>query len=217
MKIKEVEQMIGMSKKNIRFYEEQGLLSPQRNKENGYREYDEADVERLARIKFLRKLGVPLEEIRMLQDGRSTVSDSMQRHLISLKREQQNLAESIAICSRLQETEGSIDQLDAAALLEEMAVQETRGTSYLNKQEQDIQPVSYVAPVLITLLVVLLMAGLTTVLIWGYLQEPLYAPPLPIVIAIAALFLAIACGCVIALIQRIGEIHRNEAGAARNY
>ncbi len=45
MKIKEVEQMVGITKKNIRFYEEQGLLSPKRDKENGYREYDEADVE----------------------------------------------------------------------------------------------------------------------------------------------------------------------------
>ena len=39
MKINEVEKLIGITKKNIRFYEEQGLLSPSRNRENGYRDY----------------------------------------------------------------------------------------------------------------------------------------------------------------------------------
>ena len=36
MKINEVEKIIGITKKNIRFYEKEGLLSPCRNKENGY-------------------------------------------------------------------------------------------------------------------------------------------------------------------------------------
>ena len=36
MKINQVEQLVGITKKNIRFYEEQGLLSPGRNRENGY-------------------------------------------------------------------------------------------------------------------------------------------------------------------------------------
>ena len=40
MKINEVEQMLGISKANIRFYEKQNLLTPRRN-ENGYREYSQ--------------------------------------------------------------------------------------------------------------------------------------------------------------------------------
>ena len=35
LKINEVEALVGITKKNIRFYEEQGLLSPRRNSENG--------------------------------------------------------------------------------------------------------------------------------------------------------------------------------------
>ena len=38
MKINDVESRVGITKKNIRFYEEQGLLSPRRSPENGYRE-----------------------------------------------------------------------------------------------------------------------------------------------------------------------------------
>ena len=59
MKINEVEAAVGVTKKNIRFYEEEGLISPRREPGNGYRSYSEADVERLRRIKLLRKLDVP--------------------------------------------------------------------------------------------------------------------------------------------------------------
>ena len=42
MKIKQVEELVGITRKNIRFYEEQGLLNVERA-ENGYREYHTAD------------------------------------------------------------------------------------------------------------------------------------------------------------------------------
>ena len=44
MKIKQVEELVGITRKNIRFYEEQGLLNVARA-ENGYREYHQADVD----------------------------------------------------------------------------------------------------------------------------------------------------------------------------
>ena len=44
MKINEVEQLVGVTKRNIRFYEKEGLLSPGRT-DNGYRDYGEEDVE----------------------------------------------------------------------------------------------------------------------------------------------------------------------------
>ena len=59
MKINEVEAAVGVTKKNIRFYEEEGLITPSREPGNGYRSYSQADVERLRRIKLLRKLDVP--------------------------------------------------------------------------------------------------------------------------------------------------------------
>ena len=67
MKISQVEELVGITKKNIRFYEDEGLLSPERDPENGYREYSLMDVDELMKIKFLRKLSVPLEDIRKVQ------------------------------------------------------------------------------------------------------------------------------------------------------
>ena len=50
MKIKQVEELVGITSKNIRFYEEQGLLTPERA-ENGYREYHEENIKTLKKIK----------------------------------------------------------------------------------------------------------------------------------------------------------------------
>lgn len=58
MKINEVEALVGIPKKNIRFYESEGLLKPERSS-NGYRDYSEEEAEILRRIKLLRKLGSP--------------------------------------------------------------------------------------------------------------------------------------------------------------
>lgn len=44
MKINEVEAAVGVTKKNIRFYEEEGLITPGREPGNGYRSYSQADA-----------------------------------------------------------------------------------------------------------------------------------------------------------------------------
>ena len=66
--IAELEARSGMTRANIRFYESEGFLSPAR-RENGYRDYSEADLELLLRLKLLRALDLPLAEIRELQRG----------------------------------------------------------------------------------------------------------------------------------------------------
>lgn len=54
----------GVPAKTIRYYEEIGLLPPARRAENGYREYDEEDIERLNFIRRARSLAFALEDIR---------------------------------------------------------------------------------------------------------------------------------------------------------
>jgi len=44
MRIKEVADETGISIKNIRFYEKQGMLRPSRNEQNLYRDYSKDDV-----------------------------------------------------------------------------------------------------------------------------------------------------------------------------
>ena len=49
MTSKEMEARSGVPRANIRYYEAEGLLHPQRAK-NGYREYSEADLAELEKI-----------------------------------------------------------------------------------------------------------------------------------------------------------------------
>ena len=70
MTIKEVENELGITRANVRFYEKEGLIFPKRNPLNDYRDYSKEDVETLRRILFLRSLEVPLESIRLLEQGK---------------------------------------------------------------------------------------------------------------------------------------------------
>jgi DNA-binding transcriptional MerR regulator len=67
MKIKELEELLSISRSNIRFYEKQGLFSPQR-KENNYRDYGPEDIAALKEIIVYRKLGFTIEEIAQIQN-----------------------------------------------------------------------------------------------------------------------------------------------------
>jgi DNA-binding transcriptional MerR regulator len=61
--IGQLARLTGITAKNIRYYESSGLLpSPERTM-NGYRRYNQADVNRLTLLRRLRVLGVPLAEL----------------------------------------------------------------------------------------------------------------------------------------------------------
>ncbi len=55
----------GLPAKTIRYYEEIGLVVPARTA-NGYRDYDETHVHRLAFVQRARSLGFSIEECRLL-------------------------------------------------------------------------------------------------------------------------------------------------------
>lgn len=216
MKINEVEQLVGITKKNIRFYEAEGLLTPRRNSENGYREYSEADVEALRRIKLLRKLGFPLEEIRQMQQGSRSVGDGMRRHLITLERERENLEESIRLCATLTDRSETLDALDAQALLSQIERMEQKGTTFMDKQKQDTKR-RYAPPIIAAVVMALLMAALIWLFLWAFETDPVGAPPLPLLVLFVAIPGVVILGVVIALVQRIRELGKNEADDAKNY
>ena len=216
MKINEVETLVGITKKNIRFYEAEGLLTPRRNSENGYRDYGQAEVDTLRRIKLLRKLGVPLEEIRQMQSGVHTVGDGMRRHLVTLARERENLEAAAKLCGELQSCSDRLDTLDAEGLLERMDQMEQEGTTFMNRQKQDIRR-RYIAPILSAAAMALLMGGLIWLFLWAFETDPVGAPPLPILALLMAIPAAVILGVVIALVLRIQEIRRNESDDARKY
>ena len=217
MKINQVEQLVGITKKNIRFYEEQGLLSPGRNRENGYRDYSDEDVRKLEQIKLLRKLGLPLEEIRMMQGGKSTVADSMKRHLVTLEREQQNVKHSMKLCEMLKEKEGLLSELDAYSLLSQMEEMEREGTSFRDIENRDVRQKRYIGAFAASAAMVILMAGLIILMVWGFKTDPVDAPPLPLMVLVVAIPSTVIIGVLMSLVQRIEEIKKGEVDDARKF
>ncbi len=216
MKINEVEARCGVSKKNIRFYEEQGLLSPRRDASNGYRDYGDEEIAALRRIKLLRKLGVPIEEIRRLLAGDHTVGDVMRRQLVTIEREQRNLEQAETLCRELTEFDRPASELDAEAVLARMEELERGGAVFVNGQKKDVR-VRFVAPIVIAAVFVALMAGISALLLWAWAASPENAPPLWILLLIVAVCAAVAVGVVLALAQRLREIVKGELDDAENY
>ncbi|MCT2591607.1 MerR family transcriptional regulator [Streptomyces sp. N2-109] len=63
MRIGELSRRTGVSSRLLRYYEEQGLLVPERGP-NGYREYDEESVVAVRQVRALLEAGLSTEVIR---------------------------------------------------------------------------------------------------------------------------------------------------------
>ena len=104
MKINEVEERVGVTKANIRFYEKQGLLNPARGA-NGFRVYGEKDILILQQIVILRKLGLSVEQIGKIFSGELPLQDAVAANIVSLKDQIEQLNGSLEL-SKLIASEG---------------------------------------------------------------------------------------------------------------
>ena len=213
MKINQVEQAVGISKKNIRFYEQEGLLSPSRSA-NGYRDYTEEDVTVLQQIKLLRKLDIPIEEIRRLQTGSLTLEDCLRRHLIVLERRSRNLEATNAFCHRLLAEDARLGTLNVPMLLQEMETMEEGGTKFVNIRKKDSQERKRGA--LIGGFVAILVMALPIVLMTAVV---ITEPEIPILLAAAFIVVPLIgiIGTVAALRERLKESEGGELDEASKY
>ena len=97
--------------------------------------------------------------------------------------------------------------------MEEM---EKSGTAFRNNQEQDIR-IRYIAPVVITIIMVILMIALSALILWSYKISPDDAPPVWFLWLTVGCLAAVGGGVVLALLQRIHEIGKREIDDARHY
>lgn len=115
MTIKEVEQQVGITKANIRFYEAERLISPGRSI-NNYREYSQEDIERLKKIKCLRTLGISVADVRMIMSGETSMELLMEQRIRAIEKEREELSVVQAVCRSLKEQHVAFDGLDPLVL-----------------------------------------------------------------------------------------------------
>ena len=214
MKIYQVEELVGITKKNIRFYEDEGLLTPERNPENGYREYTQKDVRCLQKIKLLRKLSVPIEEIRRLEKGECDFSGVMSAQIEKLEKEAEQAEIMKNFCLRLNSEVSDIKNLDASAYLDEMRTLEKGGSVFVDITKEDVNRRKKTGAVISAVVFCTLMLALLACVIFAVQQEEKALFPMLIVFAV---ILCAIVGTVIVLIQRIKEINGGEEYDACKY
>jgi len=112
MAVKEVEQLTGMTRANIRYYEMEGLVLPKRNA-NGHREYSKSDVEELNKIKLLRTLYISIEEIKELKENQKRLSEVLETQLEKLEKERKSIVQAIDVCRMMKDDRVDFRTLNA--------------------------------------------------------------------------------------------------------
>ena len=119
MNIKEVEKITGISSQNIRFYEKEGLIKPNRDDSNGYRVYSEDDIKLLKMVKMLRMLDMPVGDIKELLSG-GNLSLCLDKQKELLEKKVSDAMYAIKMCDGLKDECNSLADLDVDKYLGEM-------------------------------------------------------------------------------------------------
>ena len=213
MKINQVEELAGIAKKNIRFYEEEGLLTPGRNPANGYREYSLEDVVLLKKIRLLRKLSVPIGDIRDMAGGTLSLGDCLERRLAALNREEATLEHTRPICRMMQDERTAFDGLDAARWLDQMETLEEGGTQFMNVEQTDLRKRKLVPVIAAAVTIAVMLAFLAA--FWRLNQ--LDPAPAPVLVIVTVMPVLVMIGVVAACRERLKEIEGGEENEALKY
>ena len=216
MRINEVEQLVDITKKNIRFYEEQGLLNPARNEVNRYREYTEEDVAALQKIKLFRKLNVPISEIRRMQSEQLPLEDCLKRHIITLEREAKSVAEMKALCNEMRQQGEQFYQMDVNVYLQKMEQMEKGGIVFVDAKRADKKSRKKQAVVagMIMIILMVIIIGLFAYCTWGLTEDPM---PVGLFWGFSLPLIAVVAGVILVMRERMKEIERGEIYEATKY
>ena len=213
MKIKQVEELVGITRKNIRFYEEQGLLNVERA-ENGYREYHQEDIIRLQEIKLFRKMDISIEEMKLLFEKKKSLQICLEQHLKELEHRKEGISKMQEICERLILEHQSLESLKAEDCLEEIEQMEKEGAKFMNVNKMDVHKKKRNGAIVGAAVMTLLMLLTIVIILWANTQDPI---PLGLLLFLAGIPTVIIIGTLIALAGRMKEIERGEEDEASKY
>jgi len=110
LRIGEAAKVVGVAPSAVRFWEQQGLLHPQRDTESGYRLYDRSQLRRLHMTVLLREANYGFDAILSVLDELST--GKQESSLRALEQRRREIAMSSERCARA--TSAIVAYMDAA-------------------------------------------------------------------------------------------------------
>lgn len=126
-----MEKILGIPRATIRFYEKEGLISPQRE-ENGYRDYSEDDLQKVKKIIVLRKIGLPVNEIADIFDGARSLPEALDENMHNLQKQLEELQGAMILSDKMKASSCDIASLDADQYLNYIAEEETQGHKFMS-------------------------------------------------------------------------------------
>jgi DNA-binding transcriptional MerR regulator len=97
--IGELARATGLTVRTIRYWSDEGVLTPVTRSSGGYRLYDAAAVARLELIRTLRELGLGLDDVRGVLAGERTVAEVAATHVAALDAQIRSLKVTRAVLS----------------------------------------------------------------------------------------------------------------------
>ena len=91
-KVKEVCQLLGVSSRALRYYEELGMISPERDIVSGYRIYHQRDLNRIVLILIYRELGYSLKDIKKQLEVESIDDEEIEQLCSKLQLKQRKIS-----------------------------------------------------------------------------------------------------------------------------
>lgn len=214
MLINEVEHIVGLSKKSIRYYEENGLLTPKRNRENDYRVYDEKDIQKLKTIKFLRELNVPIRELKQLQQKEITLQECMADRIKKIESEEENYQKIKNMCISISTSTDTYENIEIDKYFKTMNVLNKEGFTMRDTKTSKMKKI--VGAVISSLLFGSIFLFVIGIITYFQCTESKNIPWL-IYIFIMIILCVPLFGMVVNLISRIKEINGGEEDEASKY
>lgn len=97
MRIQQLSEKTGISKRNIHFYIKEGLLKPKTDTANGYYDFSEKNLEQLLFIKEFRNMGLSISNIKSLLENPASAEYYLRMHIGRMEQELHNLSANKAM------------------------------------------------------------------------------------------------------------------------
>ena len=128
MTIKDMELQTGLARANIRYYEAEGLISPERA------ENAQEDAETLLRVKLLRALGLTVGQIKAIVRGETELDAALSARITAIQKEKAALDRAGEIAGRIRQAHAQFRTLDARPYLDEMQTERVLERDTLPKE-----------------------------------------------------------------------------------
>ncbi|MFJ6083418.1 MerR family transcriptional regulator [Streptomyces sp. NPDC092369] len=124
--IGELARSTGLTVRTIRYWSDEGVLTPVTRSAGGYRLYDAESVARLELVRTLRELGLGLDDVRKVLAGETTVAEVAAAHVVALDAQIRSLRVTRAVLSTVARRGSTAEEMTLMHKLARLSAAERR-------------------------------------------------------------------------------------------